>query len=153
MKAALPSEILEVDIEAEYQGQVYERTVHVAVEESKLAFFEGTSVVTERDVGEVITLEVECRLPDDLRLTEVSELTLTQASDRTSPWSGTVVGEVLSIQAEDPERQVLVLDVGPGTISVPVDEATEDRIEEISLQDGDVVRVDCGRMDVIGRRD
>jgi hypothetical protein len=159
MIPTLAVEVVEIEVEAEYRGSIYERTVRVRTDSSTLDLFEGKSHVTEDDVGTRAELVVLGRPAGDVTLAETAKRGIEQVQDRedrSSKWEATVVGEVVSLDVSDDWLQgqysrVLLLDVGLGTVLLsPTDQITQ-MIENGSIRENSVIRVECSRVDIVGR--
>lgn len=153
MTLSITAKIQSTEIEAEYQGNVYERTVTVLIDGNILQLFEGKNIVTDSDLGSTIDLELRAHLLKEVEVVEDCEFGLQQAADRESKWSATITGRITreatkrkSVAGDDRE---VIIDAGSGAVILQLD-GSETR--EMELERGDIVRADCGRVDIIGRR-
>lgn len=149
MTARVTAEVVDTEVEAEYQGTVYERTVIIRMGKKELSLFEGTNVITDSDRGSTVELKLRAHLVQDLSTVANHELGLHQELDRESKWSATVIGKAISTDIEnDSNDQTALVDIGFGTIHLQIDNTD---IETNELENGDIIRAHCGRIDIVGR--
>lgn len=161
MSASLRADILGTEVEAEYRGSIYERTVKVRVDSSTVNLFEGKSHVTEEDIETTMTLVLLAHSVETVERRDIGEKEIVQISDEDdlfSKWRCRISGEVRDVDVRntsvsDKYSQVLLLDVGSGTILVVPDESMIELIEVGSIRVGTNIRFDCSRIDIIDRLD
>lgn len=153
MTTLLETEIIDTEVEAEYQGNVYERTVVIKLDGSEITVFDGANIITDSDRGSAIGLELRAQLVQDLEtVTEPDpDIGIEQKPNRESKWSATVTGRIISEDVDVSPSQTdptVILDIGSGTIQLNIDnpDITKRRVGK-----GDVIRAICGRIDIIGR--
>lgn len=152
MTPTVTAEIVRTEVEAEYQGNVYERSVVIELDGTELTLFEGSNIVTDADCGSVLKLNLKAHLVKSVERTETDRWGIVQESDRESKWSATVVGRVVtsnvgSTSTED--ERTAQIDVGPGTINLHLDNSS---ISNSLVSKGATVRAVCGRVDIVGRK-
>lgn len=155
MRASVDAEIIGTEIEAEYQGSIYERTVKINAGSTILEVFEGTNIITDDDTGSTVGLELCARLIRDVERVSTTELGIYQAPNRDSKWSVTIICRIVETGVhpafEDRDTPMVFTDIGTGSILL---ESTPELLERVDRDwnvNEDVIRVHCGRIDVIGR--
>jgi len=149
MKPTLPVEIINVIVEAEYRGSIYERTVTARIDGKTYDFFEGKSHVTESDIGSVIDLSVLGRPINIQRIKKPPDEQIKQATGNdtnSSKWHSIICGVV-----NDREHDGRIsIDVGFGDILIDIDKNSRKNMADEILKRGKPIEVECSRLDIIG---
>jgi hypothetical protein len=155
-KVALPGELLGTTVESAYQGTVYEQTVHIRVNNgTKIDLFDGTSVIDEGQIGESGDFVVLVLPRESPTIVDDEDSGIRPASNPSSKWSYEFRGEIMAVNSDDrwfnqPHDNMLVLDIGLGSILIESNEAMRQKIANESLHPGDFVCVTASRTDLIG---
>lgn len=154
MTEPIVAEVVGTEIEAEYQGNVYERTVKVRVNSEELDLFEGRKIINNEQMNTTVGLDLRGILVSEIEKLENGNYRIFQQPDRESKWSATIVGQLVSTESEkDDTNQRLLVEIGEGHIQIEIDDSVSAIIREKSIQEGDFIRIDCGRIDIVGQEE
>ena len=158
MKASLRGEIVDVEVEAEYRGSVYERTITLRAGSTVLACYQDNSYVTDEDLGEIVDLRLLAQPLNRFEVFSPTDKNIVQAETtnrETSKWHTTIIGEVLGVEDEErvqnTEDRFIVLDVGLGTVLVSPNQELMDLVDNRTTNSKLMVQIETGRLDIVGR--
>lgn len=155
MKPELKAVVHDVEVEAEYQGNVYEQTVVLETEHDTVAVFDSHTTVTEDDIGESHSFVILINPQEDgSEIVAEDTRGIAEREERTSKWSYDFYGEIVETEVEDTwfrekHDNLLLLNIGEGTVLLLPTESMVSCICEGNLGEGDVLRVSGARTDLI----
>lgn len=156
MRPSLSAEVVGTAVEAQYQGNVYERTVRIIIDGTVVEVFDGRNVVTDADRGAVVDMILCGRLIRDIELVEDAKLGIDQAPDRESKWSAEIGFQIIDTGTHsavgDSDSRVVLADVGYGLILLEPASKLLDPLDRDRVSNDTSIRVRCGRLDIVGRR-
>lgn len=127
MNPKTQSKILDVRTETEYQDTIYEQTVEIEIEGTKLTLFDGSNTIAEESVGRTCDLTI-LAYPRSNGVNKIaeSEKKIVKPEKQISKWSYDFYGQIAATDVEDvwsrePYNNLVVLDVGVGCILLPLD--------------------------------
>jgi hypothetical protein len=161
MNPSLCGEVVDIEVEAEYQGVVYTRTVSIRVDSMTLDCFQDRGHVTEEDIGERVNVVLLAQPVTDYQVScgDRACITQSEASDKNeSRWHTKIegkiekVGEYIGDNQGTDERYVF-LDVGDGSVLIPLTKELKNKFSDGGVDVGMSLRLESGRIDIIGRND
>ncbi|WP_436932715.1 hypothetical protein [Halosimplex halobium] len=161
MTASLTGEVADVVADAEYRGQVYERTVSVSVGSAMYQMYQDGDHVTRDNRGESVDLVLLAQPINDVDIITSEKKGISQPGDDgadLSKWHTILTGEVVEIgldlePSQNGEEEHLLLDVGQGTVLIAMNRELEDLITDGTVEIGSQIQVISGRIDIVGRND
>jgi len=154
MNPSILAEVVNVEIEAEYQGTVFERTVRIRVGTEEFNCYEDASHVTEADTGEKVDLVLLAQPVVDYEVNNSEGNVIVQQTateSETSKWHTEICGVVQAIDSRGDEDRYLCVDVGAGTVLVPIEGQLMGLVSDGEIEVGSNITIVAGRLDVIDR--
>jgi hypothetical protein len=160
MTASIAGEIVDVVVDAEYRGEVYERTVRLETGSNTYDLYQNGGHVTEKDREKSVDLTLLAQPIVDVAvcLDEMKEIVQPdEHAGELSRWHTILTGKIVEItpdigSSQDDQREYLLLDVGHGTVLIAMDEKLEKLITSGKIDVGSYIQVTSGRVDIVGRK-
>ena len=158
MNPTLQGKVVDVEVESEYRGSIYERTVRIQSNSETIDCFEGKSHVTEDDINRDIDIVLLARTRKADVISNSSEIGLErdENADRKSKWHYTIFGRVKDINtgkdSTTSDQKLLVLDIGVGTIFAEHNEEISNLVSTGGLSVGEIIQIECSRLEIIDRQ-
>jgi len=159
MNPSICAEIIDVEVEAEYRGSVYEQTVSIKTETGIIDCFEGKNHVTNEDCGDVVDLVLLARHTDKIEISDKLNFGIDQPDDQVegrSSWHCTLQGEILNTDVSDrwlnkKQAPLLLVEINHGIVLVASTPQICELVEDDSIKPGTEIIIDCSRIDIVGR--
>lgn len=146
MEPRLEAILREVEIEAEYRETVYEQTAILQVEDIELNLYDDHQYISKDMVGKRMSFGVRALSAEDgIQVLDDVRSGVFPPSEQISKWSYDFCGEITQKRRRscDDAKDVLLVDIGLGTIIVSPPKEDVERLEE------DSVRVTATRTEVV----
>lgn len=156
MNGSLPVEVVDVIVESEYQGSLYERTLILKTSSNTVRVFEDKGIITEKDCGDVINVNLVGQLASGSVVDNIDNMGISQPEnvpkDR-SKWHCQLRGKVTEItRGPSGDKCEILLDIGPGTVMTKLHRDDIDGLKKgIPITEGDLLYVEAGRLDIAAR--
>jgi len=152
--------IVDTEPDTVYQGTVYEQTVEIELENGQiLELFDGGNTVSPKMVGEELAFVLSVN-PKERGVETLADdvAKIGSARNRSSQWSYDFYGRLEATDVEDiwfsdPYRNLLVLDVGVGTILVTPTTEIRELLDDGTLGVGDCAYIPGARVDIVEVRE
>lgn len=155
MEPKLEAVLRNVEVEAEYQGTIYEQTAVLETEHNTIALFDGHTTVTQESVGKSCSFVVLVNPRENgIEIIDEARTGISEADEKISKWSYEFYGSIVELNVEDEwfrekHDDLLILDIGEGTVLVSPTDEMVDWINEGRLETGDFVRLSAARTDLV----